>query len=119
VGSAVKGATVLGALQDGVITVNSNTQADTPIYLPGTPVKKSVYPVGTFSSLDAASALEVSSNIYMMWLAMKEGHYAYSPNNYLKLNSDIFSKMRGYFNQFGLGLKTGIDLPGEIAGLEG
>ena len=66
VGSAVKGATVLGALQDGVITVNSNTQADTPIYLPGTPVKKSVYPVGTFSSLDAASALEVSSNIYMM-----------------------------------------------------
>ncbi|MFY0746348.1 penicillin-binding transpeptidase domain-containing protein, partial [Campylobacter sp. LH-2024] len=44
---------------------------------------------------------------------------AYSPNNYLKLISDIFSKMRGYFNQFGLCLKTGIDLPGEIAGFEG
>lgn len=118
-GSAVKGATVLGALQDGVITVNNNTLPDTAIYLKGTSVKKSVYPIGTFSSLNAETALEVSSNIYMMHLAMLEANAKYKANDYMIMNNDIFSKMRGYFAQFGLGQKTGVDLPGEIAGLKG
>ena len=69
-GSVVKGATVGGGLINKVITPENNTLPDTAIYLPGSPVKKSVYPVGTFSSLDAETALEVSSNIYMMHLAM-------------------------------------------------
>nr|WP_137611501.1 penicillin-binding protein 2 [Companilactobacillus huachuanensis] len=118
-GSAVKGATVLGALMDGVITPENNTQADDPIYLPGTPVKKSVYPAGTFSSLDAVRALQFSSNIYMMNLALKEGHAKYVPNESISMDSDIFSKLRGYFNQFGLGVKTGIDISGETTGIEG
>ncbi|MFD1439991.1 peptidoglycan D,D-transpeptidase FtsI family protein [Lacticaseibacillus hegangensis] len=118
-GSIVKPAMVLGALQDGVITVNNNTQADTAIYLKNTPVKKSDYGINTFSSLNATKALEVSSNTYMMHLAMKEGHANYAPNSHLFMDKDIFTKMRGYFNQFGLGQKTGIDLPGEISGQEG
>lgn len=118
-GSAIKGATVMGGLMDGVITPTNNTLPDTPIYLRGTPVKKSVYPVGTFGSLNAESALEVSSNIYMMQLAMLEGHAKYVPNSSLTMDSDIFTKMRGYFSQFGLGQKTGIDLPGEATGIEG
>ncbi|MQS76509.1 penicillin-binding protein 2 [Lactobacillus halodurans] len=118
-GSAVKGATVLGALMDGVITPSNNTIADEPVYLPGTAVKKSVYPIGTFSSLTAEQALQFSSNEYMMALAMKEGHAKYVPKESLTLDSDIFSKMRGYFNQFGLGVKTGIDISGETTGIEG
>ncbi|MBL3529820.1 penicillin-binding protein 2 [Companilactobacillus zhachilii] len=118
-GSAVKGATVLGALMDGVITPENNSQADEPIYLPGSPVKKSVYPAGTFSSLNAIQALQFSSNIYMMNLAMKEGHAKYVPNQEMVMNPDIFSKLRGYFNQFGLGVKTGIDISGETTGIEG
>ncbi|KRM21172.1 transpeptidase penicillin-binding protein 2B [Latilactobacillus graminis DSM 20719] len=118
-GSAIKGATVMGGLMDGVITPTNNTLPDTPIYLTGTPVKKSVYPVGTFGALDAESALEVSSNIYMMHLAMLEGHAKYVPNQTMTMAPDIFTKMRGYFNQFGLGQKTGIDLPGEASGIEG
>ncbi|WP_371862664.1 peptidoglycan D,D-transpeptidase FtsI family protein [Companilactobacillus nantensis] len=118
-GSAVKGATVLGALMDGVITPENNTQADDPIYLPGTPVKKSVYPAGTFGSLDAVRALQFSSNIYMMNLALKEGHAKYVPNESISMDSDIFSTLRGYFNQFGLGVKTGIDISGETTGIEG
>ncbi|MQS44461.1 penicillin-binding protein 2 [Lactobacillus salsicarnum] len=118
-GSAVKGATVLGALMDGVITPDNNTLPDNPIYLPGTPVKKSVYPIGTYSSLNAESALEVSSNEYMMALALKEAHADYVPNKRIKMNPDIFSKLRGYFNQFGLGVKTGIDISGETKGIEG
>lgn len=118
-GSAVKGATVLGALMDGVITPTNNTQADVPIYLPGTAIKKSVYPIGTFSSLNAEMALQVSSNEYMMALAMKEANAKYTPNSYIHMDSDIFSKMRGYFNQFGLGVKTGVDIAGETTGLVG
>jgi len=118
-GSAVKGATVLGAMMDGVITPENNTLADQPIYLPGSPVKKSVYPIGTFSSLSAIQALQFSSNEYMMALAMKEANAKYTPNTYIHMDSDIFSKMRGYFNQFGLGVKTGIDISGETKGIEG
>lgn len=118
-GSAVKPAMVLGALQDGVITTSNNTQVDTPIYLTGTPVKKSVYPVGTFSSMNATRALEVSSNIYMMRLAMKEGHAQYVANQSLTMDNDIFTKMRRYFSEFGLGQTTGVDLPGEVKGQAG
>lgn len=118
-GSAVKGATVMGALMDGVITPENNTQDDTPIYLPGSPVKKSVYPAGTFSSLGAIQALQFSSNIYMMRLAMKEGHASYVPSESMVMDPTIFQTLRGYFNQFGLGVKTGIDISGETTGIEG
>ncbi len=50
-GSVVKPAMVLGALEDGVITTSNNTQPDVPIYLKGTPVKKSWYNIGAYSSL--------------------------------------------------------------------
>lgn len=118
-GSSVKGATVLGAMMDGAISPTNNVQSDAAIYLPSTPVKKSVYPVGTFGSMNAVTALEVSSNIYMMRLALKEGNANYVPNSYIHMDDDIFTKLRGYFNQFGLGVKTGIDIPGELAGYEG
>ncbi|WP_261806193.1 peptidoglycan D,D-transpeptidase FtsI family protein [Lapidilactobacillus luobeiensis] len=119
-GSSVKAAMVLGGLQSGAISVANNTIADTPIYLRATPVKKSVYPIGTFSSLNAVSALEVSSNIYMMWLAMREGKAEYTPNTYMRMgNSNIFQDMRSNFQQYGLGYKTGIDLPGEVDGYLG
>lgn len=117
-GSAVKPGMVLGALQDGVITRTNNTQSEDPIYLKGTKVKSSDYPVGTYSSMTAQHAIEVSSNIYMMRLVMKEAGVSgndYIPKQRMRMNSDVFEKVRGYFNQFGLGLKTGIDMPGEVA----
>ncbi|RMC24177.1 MULTISPECIES: penicillin-binding protein 2 [unclassified Lactobacillus] len=118
-GSAVKGAMVSGGLINKVITPYSNTLPDTPVYLPGTPIKKSVYPVGTFGALDAETALEVSSNIYMMHLAMNWVHAKYVPKEYISMPQTSFDTLRHNFNMFGLGQKTGVDLPGEVAGIQG
>lgn len=118
-GSAVKGATVSGGLLNHVITPTNNTLPDTAIYLPGSAVKKSVYPIGTFSSLDAETALEVSSNIYMMHLAMKWVHASYIPKRYIAMPNDSFDVLRRNFSMFGLGQKTGVDLPGEVSGIQG
>ncbi|MDN6028349.1 MAG: penicillin-binding protein 2 [Lactobacillus sp.] len=118
-GSVVKGATVSGALMNHVISPTNNTLPDTAIYLPGSAVKKSVYPIGTFGALDAETALEVSSNIYMMHLALKWVKAQYVPKRYISMPNNAFDKLRRNFAMFGLGAKTGVDLPGEISGIEG
>lgn len=118
-GSVVKGAQVAGGLINKVITPTNNTLPDTPIYLPGSPVKKSVYPVGTFGSLSATSALEVSSNIYMMQLTLKWIKASYVAKQYISMPQTAFQTLRNNFKMFGLGQKTGIDLPGESSGIEG
>jgi len=120
-GSVVKGATVMGALQSGVITPTNSALTDTPIKLKGTAAKTSWFNKegGQSIGLDASTAMEVSSNSYMMQLAMKEGGFQYASGKGLDMPTSIFSKLRGYFNQFGLGVSTGIDLPGEATGYEG
>lgn len=118
-GSVVKGATVMGALMDGVITPSNNTQNDQPIKLAGTASKSSWWNKTGSVPITAAEALEVSSNSYMMQLAMKEAGFTYKAGGALSMNKSIFTKLRSYFNQFGLGVKTGIDLPGETAGYTG
>lgn len=118
-GSAVKGATVAGGLMNHVISPTNNTLPDTAIYLPGSAVKKSVYPIGTFSSLDARTALEVSSNIYMMQLALRWVHAKYVPKEYIWMPNNAFETIRRNFSMFGLGQRTGVDLPGEVSGIAG
>ncbi|MFC6261216.1 peptidoglycan D,D-transpeptidase FtsI family protein [Levilactobacillus fujinensis] len=119
-GSVVKGAMVSGALMDGVITPSNNTLTDKVINVGG--VKKSSWFNHSGSAnitVNASTALEVSSNSYMMQLAMKEANFNYVAGSALTMNTSIFAKERGYFNQFGLGVSTGIDLPGESTGLKG
>nr|WP_235804825.1 penicillin-binding protein 2 [Ligilactobacillus araffinosus] len=121
-GSVVKGAMVMGALQDGVITPTNNTLEEQPIKLAGTAPKTSWFNKSGSANmpLTASEALEVSSNTYMMQLAMLEAGLKYTPGMSLaSMSPSIFTKMRDNFNQFGLGVKTGIDLPGESAGFEG
>ncbi|QMU07800.1 peptidoglycan D,D-transpeptidase FtsI family protein [Levilactobacillus suantsaii] len=119
-GSVVKGAMVSGALMKGVITPSNSTLTDKVINTGG--VKKSSWfnhSGNANTTLNAATALEVSSNSYMMQLAMKEAGFTYKAGGALNMSTKAFDIERGYFNQFGLGVKTGIDLPGESSGLEG
>jgi penicillin-binding protein A len=115
VGSAVKGATVLTGYETGAIHPGS-TQLDEPLFIKNTPEKKSWKTFGTINDL---TALHVSSNVFM-WktvIAMAGGHYV--RNQPLPLNTNTFDTMRQSFAQFGLGSRTGIDLPNEMIGFQG
>jgi penicillin-binding protein A len=114
-GSAVKGATVLTGYQTGVIQPNTYL-IDEPIHLPDTPVKQSYKRMYRINDLDA---LRMSSNVYMFKTAMRVLGAEYYPNINLPYKPEAFDKFRYYFNQFGLGLRTGIDLPNESTGLPG
>lgn len=119
-GSVVKGAMVSGALMDGVITPTNNTLEEKPIKVGGVTKTSWFNKKGAADmALTAPLALEVSSNSYMMQLAMKEANFNYVSGEALTMSTSIFAKLRGYFYQFGLGVKTGIDLPGETTGIEG
>ncbi|MCA1062675.1 penicillin-binding protein 2 [Rossellomorea aquimaris] len=116
VGSAVKGATVLTGYMTGALNVG-DVLYDEPIKIKDTKVKKSWFSGSRY--LSDIGALEISSNVYMFKTAFKIADATYRPNQPLNINPQAFDTMRNYYSQFGLGVKTGIDLPGEVEGLKG
>ncbi|MGE8000609.1 peptidoglycan D,D-transpeptidase FtsI family protein [Lysinibacillus sp. NPDC093190] len=117
-GSAVKAATLLTGYNLGAITPRT-VLGDEPIHLLNTPVKKSIFNRGGYISMDGLRALEQSSNVYMFKTALLINGTPYSYGMPLRLNDDTFPKMRNSYAQFGLGVKTGIDLPNEVIGVQG
>jgi penicillin-binding protein A len=114
-GSVVKGATILTGYQTGVIQPNTYL-VDEPIQLASTPIKKSWRTMGRINDLEA---LKRSSNVYMFKTVIRSLGSEYYHLMKIPLNYDAFDTYRYYFNQFGLGVRTGIDLPSEAAGLPG
>ncbi|MED3747446.1 penicillin-binding protein 2 [Geobacillus stearothermophilus] len=114
-GSTVKGATVLTGFQTGVLHPNTYIK-DEPLYIKGTKPKKSWKTMGTINEL---TALKQSSNVYMFKTAIAIGGGVYRPHAPLRINPEAFTTIRHYFSQFGLGVKTGIDLPNELSGFQG
>lgn len=114
-GSAVKGATILTGFETGVIQPNTYI-LDEPLYIKGTKEKSSWTTMGLINDL---TALERSSNVYMFKTAIKIAGTEYRYQQGLNINPKAFDTMRYYFSQFGLGIKTGIDLPNEIIGWPG
>lgn len=112
-GSTVKGATVLAGYQHGL--PHGKSFYDAPIYLKGTP-KKSSYK--NFGWINDVNALKVSSNVYMFHIAMTIAGMNYTPYMSFPATLDDFLTIRNYFAQFGLGVKTGIDLPIESDGMQ-
>lgn len=115
-GSSVKGATVLTGYETGVIDIGTVLN-DRPIKIAGTPIKKSWRNFGLINDL---KALEQSSNVYMFEIAMRIATAVYNYNEPLRsFDQSSFQTMRNHFQQFGLGSKTGIDLPFEATGYVG
>lgn len=114
-GSAVKGATVLTALDAGLIKPGTVLR-DEKIYLKGSPPKGSYSILGPLNDLDA---LKKSSNVYMFKIALKMYGLNYRPQMPVPKKPEAVHRFRSYFSQFGLGIPTEIDLPNEATGYAG
>lgn len=116
VGSAVKGATIMTGYNEGVIKPGDSVY-DTPMRFKGGLIKKSWKNLGHVNDINA---LKYSSNIYMFQTAIKISGGSHVPGGPLSLNlEEGISTMRESFAQFGLGVRTGIDLPNESVGFKG
>ncbi len=121
VGSSIKGATVLAGYMSGVIDFNNNVLVDEPLTFKGPLTKKSLFNPSGRIAVNDIQALEKSSNTYMMKIAMMiGGQNSYTYLEELSMKRDYtLDALRGYYAQFGLGVRTGIDLPSESTGFLG
>ncbi len=111
-GSVVKGASMLVGYNTGAITIGEY-QVDECIKIAGTPQKCSWRTLGRINDIDA---LALSSNVYQFKTAMKVAGATYAYNQPLVINEEAFDIYRNTFKEFGLGVKTEIDLPVESLG---
>ena len=101
-GSTFKPITALAALEENIITPSYNwIKCESPIDIGGWIFRCLEYKYSGHGALNLDSAMATSCNIYFMRLGVKTG-------------IDYISQMA---LKFGLGKKTGIDIPGEISGV--
>lgn len=115
VGSVVKGASHIVGYNNGGLSIGE-VRDDACLKIASTPLKCSWKYLG---SIDDISALAYSSNTYQYNTAIRVAHGNYNYNSPLYINEDSFSIYRNTFAEFGLGVKTGIDLPVESLGYKG
>ncbi|TAK88823.1 penicillin-binding protein 2 [Patescibacteria group bacterium] len=112
VGSIIKPLIGSAGLQEGVIspstTVNDTGSLEVPNrYDPNTKYTFRSYEEGGLGVVNISRAIAVSSNVFFYTVGGGFGNIA-------GLGVD---RLTAYYNKFGLGAKTGVDLPGETAGL--
>lgn len=116
-GSTVKVATVLAGYSEGVLSVGE-VKIDEPMNIAGQQ-KRSLFNQNGRVSVDDVTALGRSSNVYMFKIAISIGKGVYRPYKGLPIDIGGFDRLRNAYASFGLGVKTGIDLPGEFVGIPG
>ena len=114
-GSVVKGASMMVGYKYGAIDIGTVLN-DECIKIKDTPLKCSWQTMGP---IDDIYALQNSSNVYQYKIAIKVGNGSYEYNQGLSLDESAFDKYREMYAEFGLGEKTGIDLPVESLGFMG
>ena len=114
-GSVIKGASMLVGYNTGAILIGEFS-TDESIKIKNLTAKCSSHRVGRLNDI---IALAESSNVYQFKIAMKVGGATYSYNEPLTINPVAFDIYRNTFKEFGLGVKTEIDLPVESLGYSG
>lgn len=114
-GSVVKGASHIVGYNTGALKIGE-VRNDACIKIAATPIKCSYHEYGNINDIEA---LKYSSNTYQFHTAIGvgKGHYEYDEP--LKIDKEAFETYRNTFKEFGLGVKTGIDLPNEALGYSG
>ncbi len=115
IGSAVKGATIAVGYKYNLITMDKYI-TDGCVKLYAVPAKCSHKSLGRINDL---TALAQSSNYYQFLIAIGLTGNKYYPNLKLNATAEHFQIYRDTLANFGLGAITGIDLPGEVAGIKG
>lgn len=114
-GSIVKGASMLVGYKYGAVRIGQY-HTDECIKIRSTPEKCSWRYLGYINDI---SALAFSSNVYQYKIAIGVGGGTYRYDQPLVLDENAFEKYRSMYASFGLGVKTGIDLPLESMGYSG
>lgn len=115
VGSVVKGASHIVGYNTNALKIGE-VRNDECIKIKGTPKKCSFMYLGYLNDL---TALKRSSNTFQFHTAIKVGGSSYFYNMGLTIKDSAFNLYRDIFKEFGLGVKTEIDLPNEMLGLIG
>lgn len=115
VGSVIKGASHIVGYNTGSLLIGE-VRYDKCVKLKNSPLKCSWKNLGR---LDDLTALKHSSNTYQFYTAFKVAGVNYYYDMPFKIENNAFEIYRNTFAEFGLGVKTGIDLPNETEGLKG
>ena len=114
-GSSVKGASHIVGYNNNALMIGEKRD-DACIKIASTPIKCSYRYSGVINDI---TALKVSSNVYQFHTAIKVGKGNYVYNGPLSIDKNAFSIYRNTFKEFGLGIKSDIDLPNEGLGYSG
>ena len=103
------------ALDKGLISRN-NFIVDEPLKFMGTPIKKSL---ATMGNINEFTAIARSSNVYFYKLFLQMANIKYVKDMSLNIPMRFFQEVRNYYEQFGLGTTTGINMENEATGFKG
>jgi len=112
-GSVVKGASMLVGYNQGAIKIGEK-MLDECVKVAGVTEKCSS--VNNLGVINDITALAKSSNVYQFKTAIRVNGQEYFKNMKLLFKQESFDIYRNMYHSFGLGVKTGIDLPVESNG---
>lgn len=112
-GSVVKGASILVGYNTGAIKIGE-VMYDECVKVAG--VREKCSSVNNLGSINDITALAKSSNVYQFKTAIRVNGQEYFRDMKLNFNQNAFDTYRAMYHSFGLGVKTGIDLPKESSG---